>query len=338
MQIRPEQLASQLKRGLVPLYVVHGDEALLSIEACDQIRAAARAAGYTERDVLRVERGFRWNALAEAGQAMSLFGDRKIIELRIPTGKPGRDGAQALIEHSARASADVMTIIVLPRLDRDQRQSAWFGALERHGACVEVAAVLREALPDWIGQRLARQGQSSSREALAFIAERVEGNLLAAYQEIQKLALLFAPGEIAAQDIESAVLNVARYDVFKLGEAMLSGDAGRMTRMLDGLRDEGESPVLVQWAMADEIRALYRVKLGSEAGRPIDALLREARVWGARQRLLPRAVARLDRRVLRDALGRAAQLDRMAKGWRIGDSSGDIWIELNRLGMMVAAT
>jgi DNA polymerase-3 subunit delta len=268
MQLRLEQLAAHLAKGLRPVYTVHGQEPLLAQEAGDLVRAAARASGCTERQV-HVATGahYDWSALLAASQALSLFAERQLIEIRIPSGKPGKDGSQALQRYAELAAdnPDVVTLVQLPRLDRTQQSSAWFTALDAAGVTLRVDPIERPALPQWIAQRLAAQGQrvasgEAGQRTLAFFADRVEGNLLAAHQEVQKLALLHPPGELTFENVEAAVLNVARYDVFKLGEAVLAGQVGRALRMLDGLEAEGEAAVLVHWTLAEDIRGLKRVK------------------------------------------------------------------------------
>ncbi|NUT13694.1 MAG: DNA polymerase III subunit delta, partial [Cupriavidus sp.] len=265
MQLKLDGLDAHLRqakaKGLAPLYVVHGDEHLLVLEAVDRLRAAAREAGFSEREVLVAERGFHWGRLVEAQQSMSLFGDRKIVELRIPSGKPGKDGGEALRAVAAQPSPDVVMLVTLPRLDFAASKSTWFQALEGAGVSIKVDSVDRTRLPAWVGERLALQqqrvqGGEPGRRALQFIADKVEGNLLAAHQEIQKLGLLYPPGELSFDQVHDAVLNVARYDVFKLSESMLSGDVPRLVRMLEGLRGEGEATVLVLWALTEEIRVL----------------------------------------------------------------------------------
>ena len=339
MQLRLDALGAQLGKRIAPLYVVHGDEHLLALEAADRIRAAARQAGYGERDVLEVDRHFRWSRLAESGQSMSLFGDRKLIELRIPGGKPGKEGSVALQAFAQTVTdGDTVTLVTLPRLEREQKNSAWFSALDAAGMTIEAPLIDRARLPAWIAERLEVQGQSADAEALAFLVERVEGNLLAAHQEVQKLALLHPPGRLGFDQIRDAVLDVARYDVFKLGEAILAGDAARVARMLDGLRGEGESPVLVHWAITEEARALLRAKLGVAAGQSLTPLLRQLRVWGARERLFEGALKRLSLPALRQALLRAGEIDRIVKGLRnLGATPmGDAWTELSRLGVGLA--
>ncbi|WP_233879869.1 DNA polymerase III subunit delta [Paraburkholderia flagellata] len=349
MQLRPDALEPHLARGLAGLYVVYGDEHLLAQEACDRIRAAARAGGFTDRSVFTVERGFDWSSLLGASQSMSLFGDRQLVELRIPSGKPGKEGADALKTLAAASNPDVLMLVTLPRLDAATQKSAWFTALSESGAAIKIDPVERTALPNWIGQRLALQGQrvapgEDGRRALQFVAERVEGNLLAAHQEIQKLGLLYPQGVLSFEQIHDAVLNVARYDVFKLNEAMLTGDVGRLARMLDGLQGEGEASVLVLWAVVEEIRTLLRVKRGVAAGKPLAVLLRENRVWGPRERLIGPALSRLSEATLERGLALAARLDRQVKGlsgqsrsdWR-NALPPDAWDGLFELAMMVAA-
>lgn len=328
-QLRGEQLAAHLERPLGPLYVVYGDEPLLVIEAGDAIRAAARRQGYSEREVLVAGQGFNWTQLAMAGGNLSLFGDRKLIDLRIPTGKPGRDGGQALQEHCQRLSSDAMTLVTLPELTWQDEKASWFQTLAEAGTVLKLQAPNFNELPQWIAGRLQRQEQSAETEALRFIAERVEGNLLAAHQEIQKLGLLFPKGKLSLEQVREAVLNVARYDIDGLREALLQGDLARLTRTLDGLRQEGEAPPLVLWAVTEEVRALAALKEGINAGRPADQLFKEQRIWGPRQALVKRALGRLDAPRLRAALAQTAHIDRCIKGL----GGGDVWDEFLRLGL-----
>lgn len=340
MNLKLDALDAHLAKTLSPLYVVHGDEHLLAIEASDKIRAAARAAGHVERDVLEVDRYFRWSRLAESGQSRSLFGDRKLIEVRIPGGKPGKEGSVALQSHarSVCKATDTITLVTLPGLRSEAKNSAWFNALLAAGVAVEAPLIDRARLPHWIAGRLAAQGQSAAPEALAFVVDRVEGNLLAAHQEVRKLALLYPRGTLGLDDVRNAILDVARFDVFKLGEAMLAGDAPRVARMVEGLKGEGESPVLVHWAMTEEVRALLRAKLAVAQGQSLGGLLRQLRVWGARERLFEPALKRLTLATLRAALARAGEIDRIVKGLRSvnGPAMADAWTELSRLGMAIA--
>ena len=332
MLLKGEQLAAHLDRDLKAVYVIYGDEPLLVIEAADAIRAAARRKGFDEREVLTAIAGFNWNELHLATGNMSLFGGRQLIDLRIPTGKPGREGGKAIQDYCARPSPDALLLVTLPGLDWTEEKATWLKALTEAGVAVKLIPPNLAELPAWIAGRLRRQQQKTGNDALRFIAERVEGNLLAAHQEIQKLALLYPEGELSLQQIQEAVLNVARYDLDGLREALLSGDVARLTRTLDGLQQEGEAPPLVLWAMTEEVRALAQVKAGQKQGQPVDALLKEARVWGARQSLFKRALPRVKEAAANAALEDAARIDRMIKG--IG--GGDVWTEFLRLGLGLA--
>jgi DNA polymerase-3 subunit delta len=332
MKLASEELPRHLAKGLAPLYVIHGDEHLLSIEAADVIRAAARAAGYDEREVFTVEQGFKWADLRNSAQSLSLFSARKLVELRIPTGKPGVEGAQSIQDYCEQLNADTVTVVTLPKLDKTGQNSKWFISLAEHGVIVAADEISLNALPDWIAVRLQRQGQSTDRDTLRFLAERVEGNLLAAFQEIQKLGLLFPAGQLTFEQVKDTVMDVARYDVFKLSEAMLAGDAARFTRILDGLRAEGEATVLILWAMAEDIRALARISRATQRGGNIASALRDARVWGVRQKLVERAVRRFSPAFTEGALRKAAHIDKVVKGLR----DGDAWDELLQLGVRCA--
>ena len=341
MQLRPEQLSAHLARGLQRLYTVYGDEPLLAQEAGDALRAAGRAAGFAERKVFAVSGAhFDWSGLLGASQAMSLFAERQLIEIRIPSGKPGKDGSEALQRYCRQLSDDVLTLVHLPKLDRQQQQGAWFNALDAAGVLLRVDPVDRRALPAWIAQRLAAQGQrvaegEAGQQTLAFFADRVEGNLLAAHQELQKLALLFPPGELGFEQVQATVLNVARYDVFKLGEAVLAGQTGRVLRMLDGLRAEGEATVLVHWSLAEDIRGLKRVKDAMGQGKPMPMALREARVWGPRERLYERVLPLLSGHQLAHLLQAASLCDGIVKGLKHPLWPLEPWDALRRLALMV---
>jgi DNA polymerase-3 subunit delta len=343
MQLAANQLAAHLHKGLKSLYTLHGDEPLLIQEAADIIRAAARGQGFTERSVYTVAGAhFDWSEVLAAGASLSLFADRQIVELRIPSGKPGKEGSAAIqqLAEQARGNDSTLTLVMLPRLDRLTKGGAWFAALESFGVTLQVEPVERNALPQWIAQRLSLQGQrvvagEEGQRTLQFFADRVEGNLLAAHQEIQKLALLFAPGELTFEQIESAVLNVARYDVFKLSEAVLAGQSARVQRMLDGLRAEGEAEVLVHYTLAEDIRALKRVKDAMAQGRPMPVALREQRVWGVKERLFERVLPRLSDTLLAELLQAAHQVDGIVKGLKQPDWPADNWQALHRLAMLL---
>lgn len=330
-QVRAEGLAAALARGVPPLVWIHGDEPLLVQEAADAVRRTLRAAGFHERQVFEGGRGFRADAfLAEAG-ALSLFASRRLIELRL-AGKPNREIGQALADAVAQACDDTRVLVSGPKLDRAGTESAWFAAIERRGLIVPIWPVERAQLPQWIAARLARQNQRADRDTLALIAERVEGNLLAAHQEIGKLGLLFPEGDLPPGQTRAAVLDVARYDASDLVAAMLAADVPRALRSLDGLRAEGVAEPLVLWMLADALRTLLRLADARSRGRPLAQALREARVFGQRERLFEQALGRLDEDRIRDALQRAARTDRMVKGL----DGADAWGGLQELAMSVA--
>jgi DNA polymerase III subunit delta len=343
MQLAAAQLGAHLAKGLQPLYTLHGDEPLLVQETADAIRAAARAQGYTERTVHTVAGArFDWSEVLAAGGSLSLFADRQIVEIRIPTGKPGKDGSTAIqqLAEQSRGNDSTLTLVLLPKLDRMTRTGAWFTALDSCGITIQLDPIERAALPQWIAQRMAQQGQrvltgEEGQRTLQFFADRVEGNLLAAHQEIQKLALLYPQGELSFQQVESAVLNVARYDVFKLSEAALAGQAARVQRMLDGLRAEGQAEVLVHYTLAEDIRALKRVKDAMAAGRPLPLALREQRVWGVKERLFERVLPRLTAAGLDNLLQAAHRVDGIVKGLKAPGWPTDPWQALHRLAMQL---
>lgn len=344
MQVAANQLAAQLQRGLRSLYTLHGDEPLLIQEAGDAIRAAAREQGHTERTVHTMAGAHAdWSAVLASGASLSLFADKQLIEVRVPSGKPGKDGSAALqqLAEAADGNDSTLTLVVLPRLDMATQKSAWFAALDAHGVTVRVEPVDRKALPQWIAQRLQAQGQrvaagEEGQRTLAFFADRVEGNLLAAHQEIQKLGLLHPAGELGFEQVESSVLNVARFDAFKLAEAVLGGQVARVQRMLDGLQAEGEAPVLVHWAIAEDIRTLNRVRTAMEAGRPLPIALRESRVWGVKEKLVERVLPQLGTAQLARWLDDAHTVDGIVKGLKSPDWPADPWQALHQLAMKVA--
>ena len=348
MQIAPLQLGRHLERGLKSLYALHGDEPLLQLEALDTLRAHARAQGFTERSAHTVAGAhFDWSEVLAAAGSLSLFADKQIIEIRIPSGKPGKEGSAALqqLAEQAQGNDSTLTIVLLPRLDKATKATAWFLALENGGVTLQVEPVERQALPQWIAQRLGAQGPRvaagvEGQHTLQFFADRVEGNLLAAHQEIQKLGLLFPAtaqndGVLTLAQVEGAVLNVARYDVFKLSEAVLAGQALRVQRMLDGLQAEGEAEVLVHYTLAEDIRALKRVKDAMGQGRPLPMALRENRIWGAKERLFERVLPRLSDGQLAELLHAAQLVDGSVKGLKQPDWPANGWQALHRLAQQL---
>jgi DNA polymerase-3 subunit delta len=344
MQLALAQLQAHLQKGVRSLYTLHGDEPLLMQEAADAIRAAARVQGYTERTVHTVQGAhFDWSEVLAAGGSLSLFADKQIVEVRIPSGKPGKDGSAAIqqLVQQAQGNDSTLTLFMLPRLDFATRKGAWFGALDNGGVSLQLDTIERAALPQWIAQRLQQQGQhvaagEEGQRTLQFFADRVEGNLLAAHQEIQKLGLLYPVGQLSQEQVESAVLNVARYDVFKLSEAVLSGQVARVQRMLDGLQAEGEAEVLVHYTLAEDIRALKRVKDAMAAGQPLPMALKAQRIWGPRERLFERVLPRLSPARLNNLLQSAHQVDGIVKGLKVPDWPQDGWQALHRLALRFA--
>ena len=350
MQLAPNQLSNHLQRGLTSLYTLHGDEPLLQQEALDAIRVVARQQGFTERTSHTVAGAhFDWSEVLAAGGSLSLFADKQVVEIRIPSGKPGKEGGAALqqLAEMSQGNDSTLTIVLLPKLDKMTKSGAWFAALESKGVTLQVEPVERAALPQWIAQRLSAQGQrvaagEEGQRTLQFFADRVEGNLLAAHQEIQKLGLLFpadgpSGGVLTFDHVESAVMNVARYDVFKLSEAILGGHALRVQRMLDGLQAEGEAEVLVHYTLSEDIRALKRVKDAMGQGRPLPMALREQRVWGAKERLFERVLPRLSDAALSQLLQSAHVVDGIVKGLKQPDWPASGWQALHRLALQLCA-
>jgi DNA polymerase-3 subunit delta len=339
-----ERLIDQLSRAdarLAALYVVMGDEPLLVSETVDALRAAARREGYTDRTTLILDARSDWSAVSAATQSTSLFGDRQLIELKIPAGKPGKVGGETLVrvaDQAARQTDDaVVTVIALPRLDKATRDSKWASALTRAGTVVEVGTIDRNALPDWVAVRLARQNQRTDTATREWMADKVEGNLLAAHQEIQKLGLLYPEGELTAEDVERAVLNVARYDVFGLRDAMLAGDAERTVRMLGGLRAEGEALPLVLWAVGEEIRVLARLAQARADRQNVNDMMRRLRIFGTHERLALQALNRVPPGSWPAAVQHAHDVDRIIKGLSVVGRLADPWEEMTRLALRIAA-
>jgi DNA polymerase-3 subunit delta len=332
MQLRPHQLASHLAGGLQPLYAIHGDETLLALEAADQIRVAARGAGFDQREVFVADAGFKWDAFAAAQRNLGLFGERKLIDLALPSGKPGVEGARVLEDLAAHPSSEVVTLITLPRLDRAAQGAAWFAALESAGVSIAVWPIERDELPRWLAERLKRQRQRVGDETLQFLADATEGNLLAAKQEIDKLALLLPEGELEHDAVVRAVADVARFDVFQLSEAWLAGEPARVLRILAALEAAGEGVPLILWQLGEDLHALASVLAAAAAGTPIAVAVRNARAWGKRQTAMERAARRVDPASVRELLLHLARLDALAKG--IG--KGSVWDELADAALALA--
>lgn len=310
MKISTRQLEGHLRKGVEALYTVHGAEALLALEAADRIRDAARKAGCTEREVFFAEPGVDWNRLGASAANMSLFASKRLVELRVPTGKPGTEGSKAIDAWASKLPEDAITLVLLPQLEWQQMKSKWFESLEGHGVMVEAKPVTRDELPDWLAERLSRQKQRASVETLEWLAERVEGNLLAARQEVEKLALLLPEGEITLAQIREAVTDVSRFERDTLLDAIHGGDAGRVARVVASLAAEGEPLPLLLWTLAEELRLMMAIQAGQRPRRflppdRMEKLNRTAKRHGA---------ASFHRELLR-----AHRIDRMIKGVETGD-------------------
>lgn len=332
MKLRAEQLEGHLAQTLAPVYLVSGDEPLLEAEAVERIRGAARERGYTEREVLTVEPGFEWGRLAAAVGDRSLFGERKVLELRIPTGKPGEAGARELVALAERPPEDAVVVVRTPRLDAAAQRGRWYKALEGAGVVLTLWPVERARLPEWIAARMRARGLEPTPEVSAFLADRVEGNLLAAAQEVEKLLMLYGPGRPDLESVTRAVSDSARFSIFDLVDAALEGSAARVTRVLAGVRAEGTEPVLVLWALAREVRTLARIAQSVEAGATPARALADERVWDRRKPLVSRALRRYPAAGWRRLLRRCARIDRVIKG----AETGGPWQELLQLGLAVA--
>jgi DNA polymerase-3 subunit delta len=334
LNIPAERLSTELARGLAALYVVVGDEPLAAQEAADAIRAAARAAGHSERTVHTVQGRYNWQGIFASGDNFSLFSERRLTEIRIPSGKPGVDGAKALEAYASRLPEDTLTLISLPGLEWKTQQSRWFAALAKSGVVVEAKPIDRAALPGWIERRLARQGLKADRDALQFLADQVEGNLLAAQQEIDKLALLLPPGNVTLADVEHAVVDVSRLEADALQDALYAGDGARFAHIVTDLRDAGEAVPAILWQVSSAVGLLLRLKLAVVQGENLPGVMRT--LWGRDKQRAPqieRALKRLSLEKIESALADLALIDRQAKGL---ERVGDPWDTLLRMGMTLA--
>lgn len=327
MRLPPQQLSQHLASGLKPCYVLTGDEPLAQRECLDTIRQAARQLGYEERTSLTADRYFNWQQVTAFGQSSSLFANLRILEINIPNGKPGSDGSKVLQSIVEQPLTDTLLVIILPKVDWKDQKSAWYMTLEQSTVMLTLEEVPPTQLPKWIANRLAAQQQQADVETLEFIAHQVEGNLLAAHQEIQKLGLLYPAGKLQHDDVQASVLNVSRYDAFQLGEAVLSGDAERTVRILQGLQDEGAQPVAVMNPLMWVLRPLLRIKQAEARGESLTTAMQQAKVRYNQQALFQRALGRLSLRQLQAALHKLAEIDKTAKGL----IKGDVWLEISRL-------
>ena len=331
MKLRPEQLTSQLKKGPAPIYIVSGDEPLLVQEACDLIRAQMRANDFNSREILNVDKSFDWNQLLMLGNSLSLFAERKLIELRMPTGKPGDAGRKALAEYIANPPEDTVLLIVTGKIDKGTQNTKWFKALEHAGVFIQVWPVEPKQLPGWIMQRANKKGMKLGHDAVQVLAERVEGNLLAAMQELEKLFLLYGTEAVSSEMVTRAVANSARFDVYGLVDSALEGDSVRTVRILNGLRSEGVEPAFILWALAREIRGLTGMADDIRSGVGMDQAMRQHGVWQKRQVLIQYGLKRFNAGQWQRLLGFTGRIDRIYKGMM----AGNVWDELLQLVVLM---
>ncbi len=330
MQINVDQLARQLERGLAPLYLVSGDEPLQVEECGDAIRRRAETDGCSERSVFMVEPGFDWDGLRTATQSLSLFAERRLIELRLPTGRPGEAGAALLSELAGNASADIVLLVITGKLDKTQRASSWVQAMETAGTHVVIWPLDVQKLPAWLTQRFAARGLQPEAGVVDLLAWHLDGNMLAAAQEVDKLAMLCLNGRVALADVEESLADSARFSVYQLVDAALAGEVVAARRILASLRAEGTEPILMLWALARELRTLAQMGQELARGKPESSVL--ARAWAQRRALVGKALRRHPAPVWLDFMRRSARLDRILKG----REAGDLWLELERLLLAVA--
>ncbi|MDH4553669.1 DNA polymerase III subunit delta [Pseudomonas sp. BN417] len=336
MKLNPAQLAKHLQGQLAPVYVVSGDEPLLCQEACDAIRTSVRAQDFSERQVFNAEANFDWGLLLEAGASLSLFAEKRLLEVRLPSGKPGDKGAAALLEYLARPPEDTVLLLSLPKLDGSTQKTKWAKALidGPDVQFIQVWPIEAHNLPQWIRQRLSQAGLAASQEAVDLIAARVEGNLLAAAQEIEKLKLLAEGGQVDAATVQAAVADSARFDVFGLIDAALNGEPAHTLRTLEGLRGEGVEPPVILWALARELRLLASLAQQYSQGVPLEKAFAAARppVWDKRRPLVSRALQRHPASRWNQLLLDAQRIDAQIKG----QAAGDPWNGLARLALLLA--
>jgi len=332
MKLRPDQISSHLQKQLAPIYLIGGDEPLQIQESCDAIRAAAREQGYTEREVMTVERGFAWEEIMQAADSMSLFGDKKILELNMPTGKPGDQGGKVFRAYADRPAEDTLLMVICGKLDAATLRTKWAQELEKAGVLIQVWPIEAARLHDWVQTRMRQRGLQASNEAISILVERVEGNMLAAAQEIDKLLLLYGPTRLEAEAVADAVADSARYSIYNLVDIALTGRADKTLHMLNGLRAEGVDPVLVLWALSREVRSLSNMARDVRKGTGIEAVLSQQRVWERRKPIVREALKRHGLGRWYGFLQHCAKIDRTIKGLELGKP----WDELLQLGLSIA--
>ncbi|MCU7929615.1 MAG: DNA polymerase III subunit delta [Candidatus Thiodiazotropha sp. (ex Codakia rugifera)] len=326
MRLRNEQLNAHLQRDLAPIYLLSGDEPLQMQEAVDEIRSASRRQGYNEREVLDQGSGFDWSALTTAAESLSLFGDRRLLELRLGSAKVGTEGSKSLSTYCERPAEDTVLLITLPKLERAQANSKWLKKIEGVGVIVQIWPVDGRRLVPWIEQRLRRAGLIPETGVVEMLADRVEGNLLAASQEIEKLLLLYGEGVINPERLTEAVADSARFDIFGLVDTLLSGDLAKGSRMLQGLKAEGVAPAVVLWALSREIRNLAEMASAIEHGASVEQVMAAHRVWEKRKSILRKALGQRAGHWY-GLLSECADTDRAIKGL----SPADPWLIMQNL-------
>ncbi|MCG7975560.1 MAG: DNA polymerase III subunit delta [Candidatus Thiodiazotropha taylori] len=332
MRLRNDQLNAQLNRDLAPLYLLSGDEPLQMMEAADQIRQAARQQGFSEREVLDQVSGFDWSALNQAAESLSLFGDRRLLELRLNSAKLGNEGGKALIEYCQRPAEDTVLLITLPKLEKSQMKSKWLQAVDQLGVVIQVWPVEGNRLMPWIEQRLRQAGLIPEAGVVQMLMDRVEGNLLAANQEIEKLLLLQGEGVVTQDQLMQAVADSARFDVFSLLDTLMSGQTAKGLRMLSSLKAEGVAAPVVLWALSREIRSLAEMANELEQGRNSNQVMAAYRVWDKRKPVVGKALSRGTADYWRKLLIQCSDVDRMIKGL----NSKDPWLALKRVAQGVS--
>ena len=334
-KIRADQLSGAIKKGLAPIYLVTGDEPLQVQEACDQIRTTARQKGYVERELHHTDSGFEWETLYHSSNSLSLFADKKIIEIRVHNGKPEDKGSKALIEYCQNINDDILLLLVFPKIDKRSQNSKWFKALDPHATIVTIWPITPQQLPRWLDNRIKTAGLNASSSAIDMLAAKVEGNLLAAVQEIEKLKLLCGEESVIdAKMMAQSVISSARYDVYGLVDRALSGNARAASENLQGLKSEGTEPPIVLWALTREIRTLINIKESTENGTTFDMAARNNGVWDNRKPIVKQALNRLQLRQLYQLTRKVSQADKMVKG----AVSGDVWNLLTDVTLTLAGT
>lgn len=326
MQLKIEQLAASLQRGLAPVYLLGGEEPLLLQECCDQIREAARTQGFAERELLQVESGFDWSELQQAA-APSLFASQKIIDLRLRTGKPGREGGKALSEWADAPDPNMILMVSCEQWDAGSRKSKWASKLEKAGQRIDIWPIKAQELPGWLEQRMRQHGMQPEPDVLRILADRLEGNLLAARQEIDRLALIKGAGVVTAEDVMKVVADSSRFDAFTLAEHMLSGNLRDGLRVAAGLKRMDTPIPLLLGALLKELKTTEAFRLAMRAGEQETMVFRRLNIWYNRQNIVRAAARRLHTRKLYEAFKLLALMDRQSKG----RAAGDAWQSLDSL-------